>query len=249
MARKYEVSRTWRKVQTDWQAWGKRSLHDEPVVRLILDGTVVRARLDQKATSIWLLVALGIRRDGQKVLLRGRNTGGESEAAWRALLDDFVARGLAAPELLIPDGSAGLEKALAAFWPKIPVQRCTLHKHRNLLAHAPDKLHDELSADYSRMIYADTATEVATQRKAFLHKWRIKRCAVADSLEEAGDRLFTFTRFPVCQWRSLRTTDALDKRFLPFSHCAREMQAPDGSSRVLLFFCSTAAQAFFRPDR
>jgi len=41
---------------------------------------VVRARLDRKATSISLLVVLGIRRDGQKVLLAVRNMGGESEA-------------------------------------------------------------------------------------------------------------------------------------------------------------------------
>jgi transposase-like protein len=46
------VSRTWRKVKSDWNAWNARSLADEPIVRLILDGTVVRVRLDRKATSI-----------------------------------------------------------------------------------------------------------------------------------------------------------------------------------------------------
>jgi putative transposase len=40
--------------------------------------------------------------------------GGESEAAWRTLLDDLVKRGLKAPELVIADGAPGLEKALAA---------------------------------------------------------------------------------------------------------------------------------------
>ena len=55
------VSRTWRKVKTDWDAWNPRSLADEPIVRLILDGTVVRVRLDRKATSISLLVVLGVR--------------------------------------------------------------------------------------------------------------------------------------------------------------------------------------------
>ena len=58
------VSRTWRKVQADWEAWCHRSLAEEDVVRLILDGTVVRARLDRRATPISLLVVLGIRRDG-----------------------------------------------------------------------------------------------------------------------------------------------------------------------------------------
>jgi putative transposase len=101
------VSRTWRKVKGDWDAWNARSLKDEPIVRLILDGTVVRVRLDKKATSISLLVALGVREDGQKVLLAVKNMGGESEAAWRALLDDLVKRGLKTPELVIVDGAPG----------------------------------------------------------------------------------------------------------------------------------------------
>ena len=82
-------------------------------------------------------MVLGIHRDGQKVLLAARNMGGESEAAWRAVLDDLVARGLRTPEFLIVDGAAGLEKALAALWPEVPAQRCTVHKHRNLLAPCP----------------------------------------------------------------------------------------------------------------
>ena len=53
------VSRTWRKVKSDWDAWNTRSLAGDPIVRLILDGTVVRVRLDRKATSISLLVILG----------------------------------------------------------------------------------------------------------------------------------------------------------------------------------------------
>src|SRR5712671_5601439 len=108
------VSRVWRKVKGDWDAWNARSLADEPIVRLILDGTVVRVRLDRKATSISLLVALGVRQDGQKILLAVKNMGGESEAAWRTLLDDLVKRGLKTPELVIVDGAPGLEKALAA---------------------------------------------------------------------------------------------------------------------------------------
>jgi putative transposase len=164
------VSRAWRKVQVDWEAWNRRNLAGEDIVRLILDGTVVRVRLDRKATSISLLVVLGVRRDGQKVLLAIRNMGGESEAAWRAVLDDLIARGLRTPEFLIIDGAAGLEKALAALWPAVPAQRCTVHKHRNLLAHAPERLHEELSADYTDMIYAETAKEIETRRRAFLRK-------------------------------------------------------------------------------
>src|SRR6185436_18360077 len=63
------VSCTWRKVKVDWEAWNRRDLAEEEVVCLILDGTVVRVRLDRKATNVSLLVVLGVRRDGQKLLL------------------------------------------------------------------------------------------------------------------------------------------------------------------------------------
>jgi putative transposase len=90
------VSRTWRKVKSDWNAWNARSLAGEPIVRLILDGTVVRVRLDRKATSISLLVVLGVRADGQKVLLAIKSMGGESAKAWRTVLDDLITCAVAA---------------------------------------------------------------------------------------------------------------------------------------------------------
>ena len=95
------VSGTWRKLKGDWDAWNARSLAEEPIVRLILDGTVVRVRLDRKATAISLLVVIGVRADGQKVLLAVRSMGGESAEAWRAVLDDLIKRGLRRPEFLI----------------------------------------------------------------------------------------------------------------------------------------------------
>ena len=236
------VSRVWRKVKTDWEAWSKRPLDAEDIVRLILDGTVVRVRLDKKAASISLLVVLGVRRDGQKVLLAVKNMGGESEAAWRALLDDLVARGLKTPEFLIVDGAAGLEKALAALWPEVPTQRCTVHKHRNLLAHAPEQLHEEISADYADMIYAATPKEVEERRKAFLRKWRLKCRAVADSLEEAGDRLFTFTRLPPGQWRSARTSNAVERLHEEFKRRIKTQTVlPSPETAAMLFWALLAS--------
>jgi putative transposase len=127
------------------------------------------------------------------------------------VLGDLVKRGLRRPEFLIVDGAPGLDKAIAAVWDGVPVQRCTVHKHRNLLARAPERLHEEITADYNDMINAATPQEIAARRKAFIRKWRLKHRAVADSLEEAGDRLFTFARLPPSQWRSLRTTNAIER--------------------------------------
>jgi putative transposase len=236
------VSRTWRKVKSDWDAWNARSLAAEPIVRLILDGTVVRVRLDRKATAISLLVVLGVREDGQKVLLAIKSMGGESAEAWRAVLDDLVKRGLRRPEFLIVDGAPGLDKAIAAVWDGVPVQRCTVHKHRNLLAHAPERLHEEITADYTDMIYAQTREEIAARRKAFIRKWRLKHGAVADSLEEAGDRLFTFTRLPPGQWRSVRTTNAIERLHEEFKRRIKTQTVlPSADTAAMLFWALLAS--------
>src|SRR5467141_1885978 len=236
------VSRTWRKVKSDWDAWNIRSLAEEPVVRLILDGTVVRVRLDRKATSISLLVVLGVRTDGQKVLLAIKSMGGESAEAWRTVLDDLITRGLRRPEFLIVDGAPGLDKAIASVWDGVPVQRCTVHKHRNLFAHAPERLHDEITADYNDMIYATTPEEIETRRKAFIRKWRLKHRAVADSLEEAGERLFTFTRLPPSQWRSLRTTNAIERLHEEFKRRIKTQTVlPSADTAAMLFWALLAS--------
>ncbi len=236
------VSRTWRKVKSDWDAWNARSLADEPIVRLVLDGTVVRVRLDRKATSISLLVIIGVRADGQKVLLAIRSMGGESAEAWRTVLDDLIRRGLRRPEFLIVDGAGGLDKAIAAVWDGVPVQRCTVHKHRNLLAHAPERLHEEITADYNDMIYATTPDEIATRRKAFIRKWRLKHRVVADSLEEAGERLFTFTRLPPSQWKSARTTNAIERLHEEFKRRIKTQTVlPSADTAAMLFWALLAS--------
>jgi len=236
------VSRVWRKVKSDWDAWNARSLAAEPVARLILDGTVVRARIDRQATAISLLVVIGVRTDGQKVLLAVKSMGSESTEAWRAVIDDLVRRGLRRPEFLIVDGAPGLENAIAAVWAGVPVQRCTVHKLRNLLAHAPERLHEEIRADYHDMIYAATREEVEARRKAFIRKWRLKHRPVADSLQEAGDRLFTFTQLPPCQWRSVRTTNAIERLHEEFKRRIKTQTVlPSADTAAMLFWALLAS--------
>jgi putative transposase len=196
------VSRVWRKMQRDWETWNKRSLADEPIVRLILEGAVVRVQLDRRPASLSLLV----------VLLTVKNMGGETVEALRTVLDVLVRRSLRRPDLRIVDGGAGLESALPAICgDEQPTQRCTVHKDRNLLANAIERLHDEIAADHNDMNDADTPQEVQNRSKDFLHEWRLRHPAVAGSLEEAGDGLFTFTILPPSRWKSARPTNAIEQ--------------------------------------
>jgi putative transposase len=118
----------------------------------------------------------------------------------------------------------------------------TVHKHRNLLAHAPDALHEEITADYTDMIYADTPKAVQERRRAFLRKWRLRCPAVATSLEEAGDRLFAFLRLPSSQWKSARTANAIERLHEEFKRRIKTQTVlPSAETAAMLFWALMAS--------
>jgi putative transposase len=120
------------------------------------------------------------------------------------------------------------------------VRQDSVQKHRNLLAHAPERLHEEISADYKDMIYAGMKQEA--KRKAFIRKWRLKCPAVAASLEEAGDKLFTFTRFPQSQWKSIRTSNAIERLHEEFKRRIKTQTVlPSAETAAMLFWALLAS--------
>lgn len=156
------------------------------------------------------------------------------QAAWRDVIRGLVERHVGTPALATVDGSAGLAAALREQWPTLAVQRCTAHKLRNLEAKAPVRLREELAEDYRRMIYAESRTAVEQARTRFAKKWRLRCPAVVECLDEAGDDLFTFLRFPKLQWKALRTTNALERINGEFRRRTKTQASLPGQEAVLL---------------
>ena len=129
---KSAVSRVVATLKDDLEAWRTRSLADLDVIYVYLDGFALRVRSAGRVVSVPVLGVVGVLPDGHKHLLALELCGGESFAAWKGCLDDLVARGLRAPVLTIIDGNAGLRRAVGLVWPRAPVQRCCVHKLRNL---------------------------------------------------------------------------------------------------------------------
>ena len=140
----------------------------------------------------------------------------ESSAAWGAMLEDLAGRGLGDPVLCVVDGNAGLSRALSRTWPRTKVQRCVVHKLRNLLTHAPRRLHDELRDDYHAIVFAEDGGAARRAYAAFLKKWHKGCPGAAKSLEEAGAEWLTFFRYPRSQWKSWRTTNSIERLHLEF---------------------------------
>jgi putative transposase len=80
------------------------------------------------------------------------------------------------------------------------------------------------------------------RRTAVIGKWRLKHCGVADSLEEAGDRLFTFARMPPSQWRSLRTTNAIERLHEEFNRRIKTQTVlPSADTAAMMFWALLAS--------
>lgn len=228
------VSRLVGRLREDFETWRSRDLADEDIRYVFLDGWFPKVRIGGRRERVPVLVTLGVRGNGQRVVLDLRLAGEESAASWGEVIASLVARHLRRPVLAVVDGNPGLFAALQTHWPGLAVQRCTAHKLRNLQAKAPARLREELTEEYRRMIYADTVTEVQQARTRFTKKWRLRCPAVVESLEEAGDELFTFLRFPRSQWKALRTTNALERINEEFRRRTKTQSSLPGQDAVLL---------------
>jgi putative transposase len=228
------VSRLVGRLAGDFETWRSRDLAEDGIQYLLMDGWFPKVRIGKRRVRVPVLVTLGVRVDGERVILDVRLAGDESTAAWRDVIRGLVERHLGTPVLAVIDGSAGLAAALLEQWPTLAIQRCTTHKLRNLEAKAPVRLREELAEDYRRMIYADSRALVDQARARFIRKWRLRCPAVVECLEEAGDDLFTFLRFPKAQWKALRTTNALERINEEFRRRTKTQASLPGQDAVLL---------------
>lgn len=231
------VSRLVGRLKEDFERWQQGDLQADQIQHLYMDGWYPKVRIDKKRVRVPVLVTLGTRATGERVVIDLRIAGEESSASWGEVIAALVKRRIGVPTLAVIDGNAGLAQALHEQWKNIRIQRCTNHKLWNLQAKAPARLREELNEDYRRMIYADSVDEVIKQREKFQKKWKLKCAAVFTSLEEAGDDLFTFTHFPPSQWKALRTTNAIERINEEFRRRTKtQASLPNEAAVVLLMY-------------
>ena len=141
------VSRLVGRLKSDFEEWRQRDLSQEAIGYLMLDGWYPRVRIGRRRVRVPVLVTLGIKAEGQRVVLDLRVSGQETTWAWQEVIDKVVERHVGVPLLALIDGNPGLHAALRAQWPHLPIQRCTAHKLRNLVSRAPAHLREEVAED------------------------------------------------------------------------------------------------------
>ena len=245
---KSAISRIVGRLQSLFSEWRKRSLKGESVVFLYLDAIALRVRIANRVVSAPVLVALGVKADGQKAVLDLELLQSESSECWGGFVEGLVGRGLKRPRLVIIDGNKGLRAAVDKNWPGTQVQRCTVHKLRNLERHVPRHALEEVKSDYHRIIHAECLDQARKAYREFIVKWKKLAPKVVVSVEEAGEELLTFYGFPNSQWKSLRTTNAIERLNGEFRRRVKTQGSLPGaqSAELLLFGLIISGQIHMR---
>jgi len=187
---KSSVSRHWKAASSQQlKQMLERSLGDMDLCVLFLDG--------KEFHDFTLIVALGVDRQGRKHVLGLWSGATENAVVCGALLDDLIARGLSVdkPYLFVLDGAKALKKAVTSrFGSKALIQRCRVHKKRNIQKYLPQKYHGMLSLKL-RMAWGMTEYQKAYQELRKVHDWLASINQVAaESLEEGMEETLTINR-------------------------------------------------------
>jgi len=204
------ISRVVGRLKESFEAWRHRDLSGESYAVIYLDAIYLAVRLARRVVRVPVEVVLGVKEDGQKVVVAMQIAMTEGASSWAEMVRSLGERGLEDPVVVIVDGGKGVHAAIEECWPEALVQRCTKHKLENLLQKVPKHAHAELKRDYRAITHALDGERALRAYEAFLVKWRKLCPAAAESLEEAELELMTFYRFPRSQWKSLRTTNVLE---------------------------------------
>jgi len=187
---KSSVSRQWKAASHgQLQQMMERSLRDLDLCVLFLDG--------KEFHDFTLIVALGVDREGHKHVLGLWPGATENADVCGSLVDDLIERGLSKDKayLFVLDGAKALHKAVVQrFGAQALIQRCRLHKRRNVEKYLPNKYHGMLALKL-RVAWEMTDYDQAHKELRKVHDWLASiNQAAAQSLEEGFEQTLTINR-------------------------------------------------------
>jgi len=205
---KSSVSRKWQAASAkQLSQLMERRLNEMDICVILLDG--------KEFGETTIITALGIDMAGKKHILGLWPGATENSDVCGSLLDDMIQRGLSVKVqyLFVIDGSKALKKAITdRFGTSALIQRCRIHKQRNIRSYLPKKHHRllamKLKAAFSMTDHAEALKEL---RK--VHDWLVSISdAAAGSLDEGFEELLTVNKLklPVSLRKLLGSTNMIE---------------------------------------
>jgi len=206
------VSTVCGQLKKDFEQWQNRDLSEHKILCLFCDGIYLRLRPeDEKAVAV--LCAYGIREDGKKVLLHLAVGDKESTVCWKSFFQDMKQRGLVEPLLVILDGNSGLRKAVRDCFPGSWVQRCQVHRMRNILCKLPERARPGIKKLLHKAFTAQSHKLGVEQAQGIVTMYEQEYPEAMKCLATDPEEALTVLRFPETHRKRIRTTNVLERLF------------------------------------
>jgi len=228
------------RTQAQLETWQAAPLEDLDLVGLLLDGVHVGEHC--------LIVALGVATDGRKHALGIWEGSTENATVCQSLLSNLQSRGLRTDRslLVLLDGSKALRKAVRdTFGAVALVQRCQIHKLRNILDHLPDRQRPWVKAIVQR---AYRGTDVATATRLLQDLARrldAGHPSAAESVREGLEETLTIVALGLSDAlrRSFSTTNAVESLIGRTRHVKRNVKRWRGGQMVVRWVAAGVLEA------
>lgn len=241
------VSRVFHTLEGEYETWKTRPL-EEHYEYAFADGTYFTVIYDGEGHKMPILAVVGINATGQREVLGFTIGDRENQQAWEDLLDDLKSRGVAEVGLWVTDGNQAMINALEAKFPDSQRQRCVKHKMDNVLSYVPKKQRDPVRAEL-RAIFYQKGREAAEQEvAAFCEKFESIYPTAVACLKRDLDACLTFYAFPKAHWKTIRTTNVIERLYNEVKRRAKKMAAAfrNENSCLLMFYAIVRSLKFRR---
>jgi len=231
------VSKCTAYLEDELKHYQERPLTDD-VEFLFLDGISERVREIQVEKKV-MLCAYGIHAGGQKEILSFRMTDVEDTASWRGFLVDLKSRGLLGKRLMLitTDGNPALLRALKEIYPFIKTQRCIAHKLRNVVVKLKRSQQKACMRELRPMFAAPNKKEAVKIYKAWRQKWIVEAERAVKCMDKNLSECLRYFDFDKSLWRSIRTTNILERAFREVRRRTRPMNLfPNADSANRIFY-------------
>ena len=231
------VSRVFHKLEDEFEAWKKRPLL-EHYVYCFADGTYFSVIYDDEGCKMPILAVIGIRPDGEREVLAFGIGDRENQPAWEALLDELKTRGLKTVDLWITDGNRAMLNAVEAKFSTARRQRCIKHKMENVLGYVPQQQREQVEPELKAIFYQENRIQAEQQYAAFCAKYAKTYKTAVECLERDIDACLTFYDFPRAHWKTIRTTNVIERLFEEVKKRSHKMNAAfrNENSCLLMFY-------------
>ena len=231
------VSRVFHGLEDEFESWKKRQLAPE-YLYIFADGTYFSVIYGNEGHKMPILAVIGITVEGQREVLAFRVGERENQMAWEDLMDDLKERGVEKVGLWITDGNQATINAVERKFSDSARQRCIKHKMDNILGYIPKKQQALVKPELKAIFYQANREKADQEVAAFIEKYEPIYPTAIECLNRDLAACLTFYDFPKEHWKTIRTTNVIERMFLEVKRRSKKMGAAfrNENSCLLMFY-------------